>query len=77
MRWFKRWYRLQLYLLGRWLTRRYQKPIVFGDPGCNISPEAQEIIGNIMADMAGAKSRGVLRKVSRRRMERIIEEQPT
>jgi hypothetical protein len=31
MRATKRWFRLRMYLLGRWLMHRYQKPLVFDE----------------------------------------------
>ncbi len=69
MRRFKRWYRLQLYCLGRWLMRRYQKPLAdFSD--------SHLAIGMAMRELAKPKHLEI-RKVSGLEALEILEGQET
>lgn len=75
MRRFKRWYRFQLYCLGRWLMHRYEKPLAF-DPLHPVEISQSYQIGVAMRELAKPR-RLEIRKVSGLEAVQILEGQET
>lgn len=78
MRNFKRWYRMRLYLLGRWLMHRYQKPVVFNQEfaGGEYDCDFQHNVGSAMCDMLARRPQYELIKVDPDKVLELVEGQP-
>lgn len=79
MRNFKRWYRMRMYLLGRWLMHRYQKPLAFNQEfatGNEIADGDAQQVGATMCAMLARRPNYERIKVDPDKVLELIEGQP-